>query len=84
MPLQLFIEAGEHALATEAENTSPKIFCVHIDYKLKIDTHIESPCKKVGKRLHVLSRIIQYVSTNLAQLLMRSLIMSQFSYCPLI
>ena len=69
--------------ATEAENTS-----VHIDYKLKIHTHIESLCKKKvekgGKKLHAVARIIQYMSTNQAQLLMRSFIMSQFSYCPLI
>ena len=34
--------------------------------------------KKVGKKLHTLTRIINYMSTNQAQLLMRSLIM-QFS-----
>ena len=61
-----------------------KLLGVHIDYKLKFDTHIESLCKKVGKKLHALARIIKYMSTNQAQLLMRSFIMSQFSYCPLI
>ena len=61
-----------------------KLFGVHIDYKLKIDTHIESLCKKVEKKLPALARIIQYMSTNQAQLLMRSFIMSKFSYCPLI
>ena len=25
---------------------------VHIDYKLKFDTHIETLCSKVGKKLH--------------------------------
>ena len=61
-----------------------KLLGVHIDYKLKFDTHIESLCKKVGKKLHALARIIKYMSTNQAQLLMRSFIMSQFSNCPLI
>ena len=61
-----------------------KLFGVHIDYKLKIDTHIESLCKKVGKKLHALAQIIKYMSTNQAQLLMRSFIMPHFSYCPLI
>ena len=61
-----------------------KRFGDHIDYKLKFDAHIETLCKKVGKKLHARARIIQYVSTNQAQLLMRSFIMSQFSYCPLI
>ena len=58
---------------------------VHIYYKLKFDTHIESLCKKVGKKLHALARIIKYIfTTNQAQLLMRHFIMSKFSYCPLI
>ena len=61
-----------------------KLLGVHIDYKLKFDTHIESLCKKVGKKLHALARIIKYMSTNQAQLLMRSFIMLQFSYCPFI
>ena len=38
----------------------------------------------MGKNLIALARIIKYMSTNQAQLLMRSFIMSQFSYCPLI
>ena len=56
---------------------------VHIDSKLKFDTHIDTLSKKVRKKL-ALARIIQYMSTNQAQLLMRSSIMLQFSYCPLI
>ena len=61
-----------------------KLLGVHIDFKLKFDTHIETLCEKVGKKLHALARVIKYMSTNQAQLLIGSLIMSQFSYCPLI
>ena len=57
---------------------------MHIGYKLKFDIHIESLCKKMGKKLYVLARIIRYISTNQAQLLMRSFIMSHFNFCPLI
>ena len=46
---------------------------VCIDYKLKSDTHIEILCKKVKKMLHALARIIKYMSTNQAQLSIRSL-----------
>ena len=56
---------------------------VHIDYKLKFDTHIETLCKKVRKKLHVLARIVKYMSTNQEQLLLRSFITSQFNFCPL-
>ena len=57
---------------------------VHNDYTLNFGTHIETLSKKVGKKLYALSRVIKYMSTNQAPLLMRSFIMSQFSYCPLI
>ena len=60
-----------------------KLLGVHIDNKLKFGTHIESLCKKMGKKLHALARIIKYMSTKQVQLLIRSFIMSQFSYCPL-
>ena len=61
-----------------------KLLGVRIDYKLKSDTHIETLCKKVGKKLYALARVIKYMSINQARILIRSFIMSQFSYCPLI
>ena len=60
-----------------------KLLGVHIDYELKFDTHIEALCKKAGKNILALSRVIKFMSTNEAQLLMRSSIMSQFRYCRL-
>ena len=38
---------------------------------------------KGGKNLLAFSRVITFMSTNRAQLLMRSFIMPQFSYCRL-
>ena len=35
-----------------------KLLGVHIDYKLKFDTHTDSLCKKVGEKLHALAQII--------------------------
>ena len=61
-----------------------KLLGVHIDYKLKFDTHIEILCKKFGKKLHDFAKTIKFMSTSQTQLLMRSFIMSQFSYCALI
>ena len=58
-----------------------KLLGVPIDYELKFDTHIETLCEKVGKNLLGLSRVIKFMSTSEAQLLMRSFIVSQFSYC---
>ena len=42
---------------------------VHIDYKLKFDTHIEILCKNMGKKLHVPARVIKYMATNHTQIL---------------
>ena len=43
-----------------------KLLGVHTDYQLKFDADIEALCKKVGKKLYVLARIIKYMSTNQA------------------
>ena len=45
---------------------------------------METLCKKIGKKLHAFARVTKYMSTNQAQILMRSFIMSQFSDVPLI
>ena len=50
-----------------------KLLGVHIDYELKFDTHIEASCKKVGKNILTLSRVIKFMSTNEAQLLIEVL-----------
>ena len=58
-----------------------KFLGVHIDYKFKFDTHIETLCKKVGRKLPALSRVTKYMCANEVQMLMRSFITSHFSYC---
>ena len=55
-----------------------KLLGVHIDYEFKFDIHIEILCEKVGKKLIALLQVIKFMSTNQAQLLMRSFTMSQF------
>ena len=40
--------------------------------------------QKSEKKLHAPARVIKCMSTNQAQMLMRSFIISRFSYCPLI
>ena len=46
-------------LNVEAINNTQvqKLLGVHIDYKLKFDTHVESLCKKVGKNFMPLSEL---------------------------
>ena len=54
-----------------------KLRGAHIGYKIKFDTHIETLCKKVGKKLHVVTQVIKYISTKQMQLLWRRFIMLQ-------
>ena len=42
---------GEFINNTEVQ----KLLGVHIDYKLKFDTQVETLCKKVGKKIHVVA-----------------------------
>ena len=57
---------------------------VIIDSNLKFDSHINTLCKKVGKKLNALTRVSQFLQPIQKQLLYNSFIKSQFSYCPLI
>ena len=49
-----------------------------------VKEHILSLCKKVNRKLHALSRVSKYMTLNKCRILMRSFIISQFNYCPLI
>ena len=49
-----------------------------------VKEHILSLCKKVNRKLHALSGVSKYMTLNKCRILMRSFIISQFNYCPLI
>ena len=46
--------------------------------------HILSLCKKANRKLHALSCVSKYMTLNKRRMLMKSYIISQFNYCPLI
>ena len=49
-----------------------------------VKEHILSLCKKVNRKLHALTRVSKYMTLNKCRILMRSFIISQFNYRPLI
>ena len=49
-----------------------------------VKEHILSLCKKVNRKLHALSRVSKYMTLNKCRILMRSFVISQVNYCPLI
>ena len=57
---------------------------VTIDSNLNFKEHILSLCKKENRKLHSLSRFSKYMTLNKRRILMKSLIISQSNYCPLI
>ena len=57
---------------------------VTINSNLNFKEHILSLCKKANRKLHALSRVPKYLTLNKQRILMKSFIISQFNYCPLI
>ena len=72
----------ENALVIESENV--KLLGIDIDSKLTFSGHIESICKKAGKKLNALSRQCTILPLNKRKILMSAFFISQFSYCPLV
>ena len=66
------------------ESESEKLLRVTIDSRLNFNFHVSKFCAKVSRKLHALARVSNYMDTEKAKLIMRSFIMSHFSYCPLI
>ena len=55
-----------------------------IDNELKFKKHIENLCKKASFKLHVLCRILKFLTVEKARILANAFINSQFNYAPLI
>ena len=60
------------------------ILGVTIDNNLTFNSHIKSICRKAGQKLSALSRISPYLEADKKELLFKSMLKSQFSYCPLV
>ena len=63
---------------------SEKLLGVIIDNSLKFDKHVSSLCKKANQKFHALARMSNYMSSTKLKTLMKSFVISQFSYCPLV
>ena len=61
-----------------------KLLGIKIDCKLSFDNHIENMSKKANAKLNALTRIAQYMNTEIKRLIMNAFFLSQFNYCPLI
>ena len=66
------------------ESDEEKLLGIDLDKKLSFKKHVRTLCKKASQKLHALTRISVYMEPDKLKLLMKTFVMSQFSYCPLI
>ena len=55
-----------------------------MDNELNLNTYISKICKKGNQKLHALARISKYFTTDKLKIIMKTFIISQFNYCPLV
>ena len=60
------------------------ILGITFDNKLTFDSHMKRMCQNAGQKLSALSRISPYLETFEKELLLKSMVKSQFNYCPLV
>ena len=60
------------------------ILGIILDRNKGFNTHIKNICRKAGQKLSILLRISPYLDQGKEVLLYKSMIKSQFNYCPLV
>ena len=61
-----------------------KLLGIFLDSKLNFESYIGSLCRKAGQKISALARLKNYLTSDQRNLLLNSVIKSQFTYCPLI
>ena len=61
-----------------------KLLGVTVHNKLSFEPHLNLVCKKVSQKLHGLARVSKFISKKKLRIIMKAVIMSQLSYCPLV
>ena len=60
--------------------TCEKLLGIKINYKLRLNAHVEDLCKKASRKIHVLARVTPYMTVSKRRILMNGFFRSQFSY----
>ena len=61
-----------------------EVLGITIDRNLNFKGYIKNICRKAGQKLSALLRISSHINTDKKALLYKSMIKSQFTYCPLV
>ena len=65
------------------ESDDEMLVSLTLDKKLSFKKHVQTICKTASQKLHVLARISIYIEPEKLKLLVKTFVMSQFSYCSL-
>ena len=65
------------------ESSKEKLPGVTIDKNLTFTEHVSTICKKAGRKVTALSRLVNIMPFFKRKILLKTFIESQFSYCPL-
>ena len=65
-------------------STKEKFLGIKFDSKRSFENHVSSLCKKASQKMHALTRIVKYMNLSKRKGLMKTFVISQFNYCPLV
>ena len=60
------------------------VWVVTVDSKFSFDDDIKNLCCKASQKLHALSSVAGYMSFDKRTYFLKTIIVSQFNYCPLV
>ena len=63
---------------------SVELLGITIDKKLDFTEHVTELCKKGNQKLHALARIFGHLNKDKLKIIMKTFIISQFNYSPLV
>ena len=75
------IKIGENLVK---ESKIGKLLGITFDNNINMKEHIKGICKQASNKLYALARISSYLDESKRKILMKSFILSQFNYCPII
>ena len=86
----LLLSSPDDSTVIQIENTTikcstvKKLLRVHIDHKIKSDSHVETICKKAHRKRSTHSRITNYMELPKRPILMNAFFKARFNYCTII
>ena len=69
---------------TLEEVSKGKLLGISLDNNINMVDHIKQICNQAGNKLNALARISHYLNEHKRKLLMKTFIISQFNYCPIV